>query len=755
MKKTVLLATLALSSFAHAYEAQITKGQAPATLAAMIEKANSETGATYTDQDFMLVENRQLATSNFTMYVQANSGVPVAATGIRIWADKTTGELILAEIHLNDAAKAQAGAHAAKFQKGRFSSAALRSQMMATVVSRLIAAELVKHSDSKVLGLKSRDQWVNGDLVRQVEVRGRRGVHQISVSLSRGQVVKSAYSEFPQADLEAHVYPIYEVVEDTGQVLPHEVRTLKNINAQVHEAGEDPFGSLSSTQFPYAKQNTLRSMTAQGRAEGYWSEGSLRAMVDQAVGNLPLRDNSFANGLLLQGKYATINLHPAVADIQGVGFDLKLNTGHIIGYGQDASGNYFAGPIPGFLGKPINSQEDLSNRLPERPADNAVLSYINNGFDEVQVYYGVSFLMEALNDMGLKDPEFSTKPFEAFLYDTDITMRDNAYYYDNTINFTTYSPGAPNFARDNPTVWHELGHGIMDRLMGPLLGFADSNGGGYGGLSEGMADFVGVVITNYETNGADFPGRDNFRIVNKTGLYLTNEFHDDGEAYGGTMRDALMMAMAREGRDGLKRFTDLVLESMRLTRNHPSLTPRGWFEHLLYADSLGSSVRSPGQYREFIMSALASRNFGWNASFKPASLTIKFGDANTELTNSSPASRNNPIMVARDSGDVSYNLAVSLNPGDSDFIKFPATVKVEYHKGALQGAIKWEGEEANPTVYTVGSQDEILNIPLKASTTCESINQPGNQCKDYAYVQVFNPGGVKPVAKKRFYLQTR
>ncbi len=126
MKKTMLLATLALSTMAHAYEAQVTKGQAPATLAAMIEKANAETGATYTDQDFILVEKRELATSNFTMFVQANSGVPIAATGIRLWADKTTGELILGEMHLNDAAKAQARVHAGKFQKGRMNSAALR-----------------------------------------------------------------------------------------------------------------------------------------------------------------------------------------------------------------------------------------------------------------------------------------------------------------------------------------------------------------------------------------------------------------------------------------------------------------------------------------------------------------------------------------------------------------------------------------------------------------------------------------------------
>jgi hypothetical protein len=106
------------------------------------------------------------------------------------------------------------------------------------------------------------------------------------------------------------------------------------------------------------------------------------------------------------------------------------------------------------------------SRIPVRLTNHDTVSYINNGFDEIQVYYGVTVLMDALVEMGFTDPELSSKPFHAFLYDPDIGMKDNAYYYDNTINFTTYNPKNPNLARDNPTIWHELGHGVMDRLMG-------------------------------------------------------------------------------------------------------------------------------------------------------------------------------------------------------------------------------------------------------------------------------------------------
>jgi hypothetical protein len=131
-------------------------------------------------------------------------------------------------------------------------------------------------------------------------------------------------------------------------------------------------------------------------------------------------------------------------------------------------------------------------------------------------------------------------------------------------------------------------------------------------------------------------------------------------------------------------------------------------------------------------------------------MKVTFGS--TELTSTSPASRERALTPCGTGGFVKYDLNLKLTAGDANFIKFPATVKVEYKKGALQGAIKWAGEASNPTVYTVNSEDELLTIPLEASTTCESVNQPDGSCKDYAYIQIWNDGETKPKAKKRFYL---
>ena len=110
-------------------------------------------------------------------------------------------------------------------------------------------------------------------------------------------------------------------------------------------------------------------------------------------------------------------------------------------------------------------------------------------------------------------------------------------------------------------------------------------------------------------------------------------------------------------------------------------------------------------------------------------------------------------MACGTQGEVFFNLKMQLTSGDSEFIKFPALVKVEYKKGALQGAINWVGEEANPQSYTVHSEDELLEIPIKANPVCDFINSPDGSCKDYAYVQIYNSGLHKPIAKKRFYLR--
>jgi hypothetical protein len=759
MKLTVLLATLSLLSTAYGYEAQIKKAQMNASLEAMLEKATRDTGVAFDTENMTLIEDRELATSHYSFYVQTSEMIPVDGTAIRIWKDKRTGELILAELNLDEKHQSNRAAISAKFRKAKFSKSALKSNQLSKAVQKIVETQVGKHdTDAKILGFKSADKWVNGDLVRQVEVRGRRGTRFISFSLLRNVVIEKSYQEFPQSEtvsIKANVFPMYEEVETTHEILPYEVRELKHIHATRADGGKDPLAGLNGRRFKEDTYYPILAGTAIGDAYGLWSFSSILKTVRGLQERMPVVANDLVNGMLLQGKYATVQIHPdAKKAFEGINFEMKPSVNPMVAVEKqkDETGAeaYYGVPVPGLLGKPITSEVELTTRIPFRMPKHDPTTYINQGFDEQQVYYAVTTLMESLAGMGFTDKELSERPFHAFLFDPDLGMKDNAYYTNDTINFTTYNPDMPNLARDNPTIWHELGHGVMDRLMGEHLAFGDSKGG-YGGLSEGMADFIAKLVVEEQTAGADFPGKFDFRIMNNTGFYLTNEYHDEGEAYGGAMNDMLDVVVAQKGKAGLVAFTDLTLEAMRLTRNHPSLTARKWYEHMIIADELGSDVRASGEFTAIIEQALAKRNFAFDSLFKPAvmKVTSKLG----ELDAASAASREKPTQACDASGTFSYDLDVKLSAGDSEFIKFPATVKVEFKKGALQGAIAWAGEETNPLVYTVNSAEETLKIALKGSMTCENINQPDGSCKDYAYLQVFNEGAEKPVAKKRFYVK--
>lgn len=748
MKLFLITLFVSLAS-AHAYEAQVRKGELSPTLASMLVKANHETGLNFSASDFLLIEERELATSHYKFYVQMNSMVPVAKTAIRIWSDLKTNELILGEMHLSEEAIRNGAQLRTRYAKAKFSPFAMKSMKLSRAIKAMVAQQVSRHAtDNKIISLKFKDQWVNGDLRREVEVRGRRGIHHIAISLLKNQIVEQDYREFSQSELmslKAHVYPIYEEVEATGERLPYAIRELKYISTVVPDGGEEPLGNLGNAKFSEANHNPLLAETVLGEMKGLWSENSVRRKIENMVSLMPTRENSYASGILLQGKYATVNLHPAVKDqFKDVNVSLRPTVYHMMAWVEGDEG-YEGKPLSGLSGKLITSEEELFSRTPVRLADHDTTSYINSGVDEVQVYYGVTALMDSLVGMGFNDPELSEKPFHAFLYDPDISMKDNAYYYDNTINFTTYSPASPNYARDNPTIWHELGHAIMERLMGTHLGFADSKGG-YGGLSEGMADFIAQIVVEHQTGGQNFTGKETFRIMNEIGFYLTNEFHDEGEAYGGAMNDMFKVVVAKEGEEGLRAFANLTIEAMRLTRNHPALSAASWFEHMLIADELQG-----GKYRDVIVNTLSARNFSFEKEFKPAKMVVTFGE--TELTNESMGSREKPILICGNRGENAFDLKMKLTSGDSEFIEFPAVVKVEYKKGALQGAIHWVGEETNPQIYTVHSEDDLLEIPIKVNPTCDFVNQPDGSCKDYAYLQVYNSGNLKPLAKKRFYIR--
>ncbi|MES3036708.1 MAG: M36 family metallopeptidase [Bdellovibrionota bacterium] len=711
----------------------------------LLPQVNQETGLNLTVNDFQEVERTHLANYTFVTYLQLFQGVPVKGAVLRTWESELTGRLVLLDAHI-DKGQASGRRLALLKQQGRSASKFLSKNVLreeAALFSK--RGSLFQNSKTQHI-----DQWTDKDLERVVRIPGKNGHHILTFSHITGKLKSKTFKPYPQTEVPALVYPIYEETEVNHILQTRVPAVLRNLNDYRREVKVDPYVALKSRKYLYSKLNPLKAATLEGQAQGYWSMQSLMQAISSISQNLPTVKNSYDNGgIFLEGKYATVSLHPDVSKLKDVHVPLYLSDKVMFNWLDVPGGeepDYEITLNTPYRGLPLNDAQAALRRAARRLPNHDPATYVNDGFDEVQVYYAMDTLMVSLQGMGFTDPELSTRPFHAFLFNPDIESRDNAFYTEDTINFTTYSPSQPNMARDNSTIWHELGHGIMDRLMGTRLSLADT-----GGLSEGMADFVALLVVQDVTNGTTFDGLEDFRINNNTGFYLTNESHDDGEAYGGSMRDLLMAAYAKEGRVGLVKVTDLTMDAMRLSRNHPALTANVWFDNMLLADKLGRlGLRVPGEMRELVVSALQSRNFRFDQG-TPAKMVVT--ENNAELTDSSIGTRYNPYIHHLKEGEtVSHDIKVSLQGSENYRFQYPVTVKVGFKDWALQGAVKWQ-QEAEPMTFVLNSEADVLDFKVTALSGCDFVNRVDGSCQDYAFIQIFNAGGTKPVAKKRFYLR--
>ncbi|WP_158997405.1 gluzincin family metallopeptidase [Pigmentibacter ruber] len=718
----------------------------------IIDVINQKTGFALSVSDFTMLESRKLAKYNYLMLTQMQNGLPIEGNTLRIWTNNQ-GQLYQVEAQVSDKSSP-------KYSKLKSS---MGDESVDTLLSSDATMDIVRNAvlnhpdDKQIRDLKWKDVIDKDKILRIVKVKSKHGTHTIKIDPTNKKVVDHLYEDFPNADndnktlsVPVHIYPIYEEIEKTNELMPRSPSFLRNLNSKIFKAETDPFAPLRNIKYLNSMFDPFKGLTAAGRKEGYWAPSYVKRQGNAIRSSLPLVDNNFASGFLLEGKYTSINVHPdAMKQYAGsLNFKPQFSGQFRFDYRDNEmvpTGTYHA--------KPFTSRKQMDQIDAVRLPDHNVVEYMNNGFDAIQVYWAVDQLFQSLQKSGFNDPELSTRPFHAFLYDPDISMKNNAYYTDDTINFTTYSPNQGNMARDNTTIWHELGHGVMDRLMGDYINLA-----GTGGLSEGMADFVAQMVLHDVTGAGSFPGLSDMRIINKTGFFLTNEVHDDGEAFGGTMFDILTAAEKKFGiYTGLQMMTDLTLDAMRLSRNHPALGEKEWFEHMLFADELGNGkVRKSGAFKELILAALANRNFSLDNNSHAEYI---FKADGKDIIAGQPGSRSKPIPVKLKAGETkAYNLTVQLKNSAVYKFKFPVQVKVSLGGGPIQGAIHWKDEEKYPLVYTLNSEADIAKIPLSVTGQCDEINRDDGSCVDYASVQILNNGQdltSRPVAKKRFYIRMK
>lgn len=737
----VLLVTASISNATTEFIRWTFHDQSSADLSSVLVELNLRTGYKFTAKDFEIVDDRDLAFSHYKRFLQVKLGTPIEQASLRIWSKKESGELLQVEASVEDPqqqlpqiAMRTAATHEAKER-----------------VKRTIKTHPHKHGAIK--NMTQKRMWQGTRLVEIVTISTTRGIEKLTIDAATGALLNQTFKPYPSHDahhditLNTHVYPVYE--EYNGRVLETIPTQLKYLKSTVRIPDRDPYAHLRDQHFWYHNYDSLRGATPEGRARGFWSFPWLMQELDRSAAIITPTPNSFdEQGIFLEGRYATVSMHPDAANAFGpFSFEPRLSERVFYEWREDhVAQDWEIIPLLTSRTKPWMSSTALQNPAIVRHINHDPHVYIENGFDEIQVYYGITSIFDALRPMGFTDPDLSERPFHAFLYLPDIEWKNNAFYTYDTINFTTYSADSANMARDNTTIWHEVGHGIMERLMGMELNLADT-----GGLSEGMADFVALLVLEAKTQGLPFFGSDDQRIKNNTGFFLTNEVHDDGEAYGGAMKQILDSAIAQYGRVGLVKVADLILEAMRLCRDHPHLTADDWFLHMRFADEIGRvQLREPNELRSLIDNALISRNYGTEEERVKFSLKYLM----SEVAAGSPGSRDNEISVtlaAHETG--AYPLLLSITDGTLTKLNYPVTIKVAYTGGALQGSVDWVNEDAGPLTIVLDAPRENVEIPLALNAHCDNINRDDGSCSDYAYVQIFEHGANKPIGKKRFYVK--
>jgi hypothetical protein len=727
-------------------------------LPSVLRGIESRTGHRLSDADFSLTEDRELAYSRYRRYDQLVEGERVEGMSIRVWT-RGGGDEGLLQV------EARFEPHAAALA----TLTALRARSLGgldTRAARGAALALVRASDDPaVRGVTEESVWSEGRLVRIVRIKARRGTHEVRVDLLDGAVLGKRYRPFATLgggsdgeyfDVPALVYPIYE--EWNGTRLERRPVLLRHLSSRIQAPApdQDLFAPLRDRRYVYSKHDPALGETEEGQARGYWSANWLRRRAAELTAQVPAMDNALGTGqTVLHGRYATVSIHPgAFAAFPSVTLPRRFGPQFVFQWQElppespDREADWEVVPTGAFFGKMLTDENDALRRDATRHPSHDAAFYMDSGFDEVQVYYGVNQMFDSLRPKGFIDPELGERPFHAFLFDPDVESKDNAYYDSDTITFALYSANGQNYARDNTTIWHELGHGVMDRLMGTRLQLADT-----GGLSEGMADFIAALVLRDVQGDEPFPGSDEMRIVNEIGFFLTNEVHDDGEAYGGAMKAILDQAIEHFGRPGLHMVADLILEAMRLSRDHPGLTAHDWFERMRLADDLGRpGVREAGQLRELIDAALASRNF--LPEDARASFSVRYQDK--DVSSGELGSREQEVRLELGAqAEHRETISVRVTDGAAYRFEWPVEVRVFFNSGPLQGAIDWVDEDAEPKVYTVAASGDSIDIPLTVRGSCDAINRSDGSCSDFAYLQVWSAGATRPSAKKRFYLRIK
>lgn len=739
----VWMALLSTHSFGEIRKVRITEFENPKDYAGMIQDVNVAILTSFTFSDFAMAEQVQLKDMQFLHLAQMRGGKPIEGAALRVWLDPT-GAIITVEGFLDRPSNKNAFGGVRPSLKKYLKEAYLKDPSQLKFQEDLVRASMRAHGDPVEMDFSYDDRWKGEDFQRVFVARGKAGFHEVRFSHGKQKIVEHNYKKFLRAELDPIPAVAFKVFEEnyanmSAGVMAAEPVELKYLNAKTTTWEADPFVTITAPEYSLLENKEMLESYGMPAEMSTWSFADLQQKLVGLQSTVLPVDNGFSgpNGLALDGRYVEVTIHPnareTLKDLEFKWlFTDELNSKRITTAAQ-APGIKFE---TNYRTNVFRTAEELLV-TPVRDPEHSVKKYITEGADQIQVYWAVTEMMDQLHKFGFSDPEISTRKFTAILYNPEPSFANNAFYVSDTLNFTTYSPKMANFARDNTTIWHEQGHGIVDRIMGPALSMAKS-----GGFNEGIADFFAEVMIQATSFQKDFPGREQQRIYNSTPFGMSNESHDDGEAFGGAMKAVLDQAIAQWGEEGVAKTADLLLEAMRFTRNHPSLDEQEWFEKLKFADTRGSAIRAAGEFTALLDNAFHGRNFTQDGS-ELAQFKVEI-DGRTLGPNVDIPNETYKYTIGTPK---EFDLKVTLLDGADFQFRFPMRVVIDSPMGALFG-LDWIGEELGAKAAVLNSSGETAVIPMGHTGKCDIVFS-GTACNDILTIKIYEAGSDKVFVKKQ------
>lgn len=735
----------AVGAHAELKKVRLTQFANPKDYLGLYALINAQIGTNFTKSDFALGESTMLRNLQFIHLLQLKAGQPVENSSIRVWIGPDGGMQV-------------AEAFVTKFdQKSRGIRPSLLPFLQASYLRDLaiiqqqestVREALAQHADSQVGALTFEDRWKDDDFQRVFRGFAKRGTHVVRYSHSQRAIVGHDYIPFARMELpaiDAVGFKFYEENDDDlTQKTPAVPIVLKYLNATTVAQATDPFSAI--TNHPWSLSTNMDNkfvFPGLPLPPGAWTTQGLQTQATQAENAIVKTPNDMgsAHGLVLDGRYVDVTVHAdARAKAKNINFDWTYSSYYAVVPAVLADGPALK-IATYYRAKGFKSADDFK-APPVRDPQHDIAKYMTQTTDEVQVYWAVTEMIDQLKSRGFTDPELSTRKFTAILYNPDPSFKDNAFYANDTINFTTYSPNRANIARDNLSIWHEMGHGIVDRLAG-MNNIVTAKGGGF---HEGIADFFAEVIYQATSFKQDFPGRTKQRIYNQTVFNMNNESHDDGEAFGAVMKSILDRAIDQWGEAGVNKTADLLLEALRFTRNHPALEESEWFEKLRYADSRVSTIRQVGEFAPLINAALVGRNYADKASDQ-AGVTISINNQVAPNTFGA-GSYKAPINQA-----IQFNVSVQVKDGVSYQFRYPLRVVLSVPGASGVTPILWSGATADQEVL-INDAQAPAQFALNSTGTCVIRNTPYG-CGQRLLVSVYSAGETKPIARQYVAVEFR